>query len=70
MAEVVGFRGEITRDTSKPDGTPRKLMSADKLRAMGWRPSIGLREGIEQVYAGFREDHETAFTRPTCCLDQ
>ena len=53
VAEVVGFTGEIVRDTSKPDGTPRKLMSADRLRALGWAPSIGLRQGIEGVYDGF-----------------
>ena len=41
------------RDPSKPDGTPRKLMSGDKLRAMGWRPRIGLREGLADAYASF-----------------
>ena len=55
VAEVVGFDGAITKDTSKPDGTPRKLMSGDKLAGMGWRPRIGLREGIEGVYATYRE---------------
>ena len=56
VAEVVGFKGEIVRDLSKPDGTPRKLMSADKLRGMGWSPSIGLREGIASTYAWFLEN--------------
>ena len=55
VCEVVGFKGEIITDTSKPDGTPRKLMSADKLRGAGWRPSIGLRDGIQQAYDFFRE---------------
>jgi GDP-L-fucose synthase len=50
VCEVVGFDGEIRLDTSKPDGTPRKLMSGDKLRAMGWAPRIGLKAGIESVY--------------------
>lgn len=53
VAEVVGFRGEIVHDLSKPDGTPRKLMSADRLKAAGWRPSIGLREGIASTYEWF-----------------
>lgn len=53
VCEAVGFRGSIVRDESKPDGTPRKLMSADVLRSMGWRPSIGLREGIETTYQWF-----------------
>ena len=55
VCDVVGFDGEITRDLSKPDGTPRKLMSGEKLAQMGWRPRIGLREGIEGVYATYRE---------------
>ncbi len=53
VCSVVGFNGKITHDLSKPDGTPRKLMSADKLRAMGWKPSIGLEEGIRGTYKAF-----------------
>jgi GDP-L-fucose synthase len=53
VAEVVGFRGEIVRDATKPDGTPRKLMAADKLQAIGWRPSISLREGVASTYEWF-----------------
>lgn len=53
VCEVVGFTGEIVKDTSKPDGTPRKLMSADRLRAMGWAPKIGLKDGISQTYRWF-----------------
>ncbi len=53
VMEVVGFQGELTKDTSKPDGTPRKLMSADRLRALGWSPKIGLREGLEDAYSWF-----------------
>jgi GDP-L-fucose synthase len=50
---VVGFTGEIVHDLSKPDGTPRKLMSADKLRALGWAPKIGLEQGIAETYGWF-----------------
>lgn len=50
VCDAVGFDGEIVTDTSKPDGTPRKLMSADKLRAMGWSPRIGLREGVSSAH--------------------
>ncbi|MEZ5899113.1 MAG: GDP-L-fucose synthase [Hyphomicrobiaceae bacterium] len=53
VAEVVGFKGGIEHDLSKPDGTPRKLMSADKLRTLGWRPSIGLRDGLASAYKDF-----------------
>lgn len=50
VADVVGFSGDIVHDLSKPDGTPRKLMSADRLRGMGWAPTISLRQGIEGTY--------------------
>lgn len=50
MSEVVAFGGAIVTDPSKPDGTPRKLMSADRLSAMGWQPQIPLRAGIETTY--------------------
>jgi GDP-L-fucose synthase len=53
VCDAVGFTGAIERDLSKPDGTPRKLMSGDKLRALGWRPHIGLREGLADAYAAF-----------------
>lgn len=54
---VVGFTGKVVQDLSKPDGTPRKLMSSDKLRSMGWSPSIPLRTGIESTYGWFLETH-------------
>ena len=50
VAEVVGFTGRIETDPSKPDGTPRKLMSNAKLAGMGWKPATGLREGIGRAY--------------------
>ena len=53
IMDVVGFEGALVKDTSKPDGTPRKLMSADKIRALGWSPKIGLREGLEDAYRNF-----------------
>ncbi|SIQ00760.1 GDP-L-fucose synthase [Rhizobium sp. RU35A] len=53
VCKVVGYEGAIVNDLSKPDGTPRKLMSADKLRASGWSPSIELEEGIRSAYDAF-----------------
>jgi GDP-L-fucose synthase len=50
VAEVVGYTGKIEFDTSKPDGTPRKLLDVSRLTALGWRPTISLREGITQTY--------------------
>ncbi|WDQ99674.1 GDP-L-fucose synthase [Devosia sp. J2-20] len=55
VCDVVGFTGEIVHDLTKPDGTPRKLMSADKIRDLGWRPSIGLQEGVETTYRWYRD---------------
>jgi GDP-L-fucose synthase len=60
VARTVGFSGEIVRDETKPDGTPRKLMSADKLRAMGWTPRIGLEEGVAATYRWFLDHHDEA----------
>lgn len=53
VAEVVGFTGQIVLDASKPDGTPRKLMDSGRLRAQGWAPSVGLREGIGRAYQDY-----------------
>lgn len=53
IGEVVGFHGELIFDSSKPDGTPRKLMDVSKLKSMGWVPKIGLRDGIRSVYEGY-----------------
>jgi GDP-L-fucose synthase len=53
VAEIVGFRGEITFDASRPDGTPRKLLDVSKLSELGWRAKIGLREGLSAAYADF-----------------
>lgn len=55
IAVAVGYDGEIARDTSKPDGTPRKLMQVDKLKALGWHPQIGLAEGLSSTYGWYVE---------------
>jgi GDP-L-fucose synthase len=56
IARVVGFKGAIVHDLSKPDGTPRKLLSVEKLRGLGWRPTTGLEEGIRSTYSWFLEN--------------
>lgn len=58
VARVVGFNGGIVLDTSKPDGTPRKLMSGDKLAALGWRPRIALEDGIRSTYEWFLKSRQ------------
>ena len=58
IAQVVGFEGEIHFDTSKPDGTPRKLLDVSKLSKLGWKSSIQLKDGIQRTYDWFLS-HET-----------
>ncbi len=53
VCDVVGFKGELTWDKTKPDGTPRKLLDISKLRGLGWSPTIPLREGIAKTYDWF-----------------
>jgi GDP-L-fucose synthase len=53
VMRVVGYQGEIRFNTSKPDGTPRKLMASDRLLAMGWKPKTSLEEGLRQAYDWF-----------------
>nr|WP_179038819.1 GDP-L-fucose synthase [Rhizobium leguminosarum] len=55
VCRVVGYEGRIVHDLSKPDGTPRKLMSNQKLREMSWKPHISLEDGIRATYAWFLE---------------
>ncbi len=54
ICDVVGFNGELAWDTTKPDGTPRKLLDVTKLRALGWKPAITLRNGVASTYEWFR----------------
>ena len=56
VAPIVGFRGALRFDTSKPDGTPRKLLDISRITALGWQPRVGLREGIARTYELFRRE--------------
>ncbi len=58
IKDVTGFEGDIVFDSSKPDGTPRKLMDVTKLHSLGWRHRVSLRKGIEMAYADFLEQHK------------
>lgn len=60
IQQVVGFQGEIVWDSTKPDGTPRKLMDVSKLKSLGWQPQIGLVEGLASTYSWFLE-HQGEF---------
>ena len=59
VAEITGFKGRITYDTSKPDGTKRKLMDVSRLADMGWRARTGLKEGIAETYEWFQRHADT-----------
>ena len=56
ICKAVGFHGDITFDSSKPDGTPRKLMDSARLNALGWQAKIGLEQGIKLAYADFQKN--------------
>ncbi len=57
IQEIVGFEGEIKYDTSKPDGTPRKLLNIDKINSLGWVATTNLRKGIESTYEDFLKNN-------------
>jgi GDP-L-fucose synthase len=57
VASTAGFKGDIIWDASKPDGTPRKRLDSTRLLDLGWRPSIPLKEGIDEVVAWFRQHY-------------
>jgi GDP-L-fucose synthase len=53
VSAIVGFTGRITFDANKPDGTPRKLLDTSGAAALGWQPTVGLRDGIAATYAWY-----------------
>ncbi len=57
VRDVVGFAGEIVYDAAKPDGTPRKLVDVSKINSLGWQATTGLRDGVEQTYRWFLDNH-------------
>ena len=56
IADVVGYDRNINWDTTKPNGTPRKVLNVDRIKSFGWQPKIGLREGIENTYQWYKEN--------------
>lgn len=59
LAQVIGFKGQVVFDTSKPDGASRKLLNVNKLHSLGWRAQIPLYQGLEQTYAWFLDNVDT-----------
>jgi GDP-L-fucose synthase len=64
IARIVGYEGPVNWDRSKPDGTPRKLLDSSKIRATGWRPQIGLEEGIRETYEWYRSQNSVRASAP------
>lgn len=60
IKEIVGFKGEIIWDGSKPDGTPRKLLDVSKINNLGWKSTTKLKDGIKQTYEWFKENYENS----------
>ena len=58
ISDVVGYEGKIEWDTSKPNGTPRKVMNVDRMKALGWEPKVQLRDGIESAYKWYLENYD------------
>ena len=63
VAQIVGYEGEITWDSTKPDGTPRKLMNVSRLAKLGWSASIELDDGLKRTYASFLAESESGALR-------
>lgn len=60
ICEVVGYQGSLEFDTSKPDGTPRKLLDVSRLEKLGWKAEISLKEGLETTYAWYLDNYQSA----------
>lgn len=63
VKETVGYAGDLAFDTTKPDGTPRKLLDVSRMTALGWQPSIPLRDGLQGAYADFQRALESGTAR-------
>lgn len=58
IADVIGFPGDIEWDTTKPNGTPRKVLNVDKIKALGWEPKIDLQTGLRNTYSWFKDNYD------------
>jgi len=56
IVKVVGYEGEIRWDTTKPNGTPRKLMDSSRINSLGWSPKVNISDGLEKTYTWFKEN--------------
>lgn len=70
VREVVGFKGDLVWDSTKPDGTPRKLMDSSKIFSTGWRPSYNLRSGLQHTYTWFLENQNQVVHRSGASVEK
>ena len=59
MAKTVGFKGKLVFDTTKPDGTPRKVLNVDRLAGLGWQYTVDLEQGLERTYQWFLKNQSS-----------
>ena len=60
IQEVVGYTGHLKFDSTRPDGTPQKILDISKINSLGWKPTISLREGLKQVYHWYTEQYHSS----------
>ncbi len=58
IADTVGYSGKIVWDTSKPNGTPRKVLNVDKIKSLGWEPTLDLKEGLKKTFEWYKENYD------------
>ena len=63
VAKVAGFKGEVKWDSSKPDGTPRKVLDSSRIKSLGWKPTINLEQGITSTIAWYKKANERGEVR-------
>jgi len=56
IKDIVGFKGEIKHDLTKPDGTPKKLLDVSKIKQLGWEAKVSLEEGLRRTYEGYKHE--------------
>jgi GDP-L-fucose synthase len=60
IQDVVGYKGHLKFDSTRPDGTPQKILDISKINSLGWKPMISLREGLKQVYQWYTEQYHSS----------
>ena len=59
IADIINYNGKIVWDTSRPNGTPRKLLNVNKINSLGWKPKMNLKHGLQKTFQWYKENHKT-----------